>query len=63
MTKPFIVIAGDSREMTDDEFAQYSKDQIDFAAQAKRLKDREEAKMALLEKLGITVDEARLLLS
>lgn len=63
MTKPDIVIAGVVREMNDAEFEQYQKDQIDFAEQAKRLKEKETQKALLLEKLGITADEAKLLLS
>ncbi len=63
MTKPDIVIAGVVREMNDAEFEQYKKDQIDFAEQAKRLKEKETQKAILLDKLGITADEARLLLS
>jgi hypothetical protein len=63
MTKPKIVIAGVVREMNDVELQQYEKDQIDFAEQAKRLKEKETQKAILLDKLGITADEARLLLS
>ena len=51
------------REMDDIEFAQY---QLDQAEQAKKIADAEtEAanKAALLAKLGITADEAKLLLS
>ncbi len=51
------------REMNDSEFAQY---QLDQAEQAKKIADAEaEAanKAALLAKLGISADEAKLLLS
>ena len=69
MSKPMIRIHNTQtdeiidREMTDDEFANYeanleAQEQIEAEAQAKV-----EAKSALLEKLGITEDEAKLLLS
>ena len=51
------------REMNDEEYAQW---QIDVAADEARLeaeKQASDAKAALLEKLGITTDEAKLLLS
>jgi glycogen synthase len=51
------------REMDDIEFAQY---QLDQAEQAKKIADAEAKaanKAALLTKLGITADEAKLLLS
>ena len=47
------------REMNDDEFAQYESDQ---AVEIVR-KTEVEAKAALLDRLGITADEAKLLLS
>ena len=51
------------REMNDEEYAQW---QIDVAADIARVAAKEKAledKAALLAKLGITADEARLLLS
>jgi hypothetical protein len=69
MTKPTIRIHDTvtdeviDREMTDDEFAVY---QINVA-KAEELKAQDEAKAearaALLDRLGITEDEAKLLLS
>lgn len=51
------------REMNDEEFAVYEKDLAESAI-AKKLKEKEAAtKSALLEKLGITAEEAKLLLS
>jgi hypothetical protein len=50
------------REMTDEEFAAY---EADSAAEAERLAEQEAkaiAKQALLDKLGITAEEAQLLL-
>ena len=51
------------REMNDEEYAQHLKDQENF----KKLRDEEAAaktkKDALLDKLGITEEEAKLLLS
>ena len=55
------------REMTDDEFAQYTANQLTKAtARAEQVASAAEAataKAALLAKLGITAEEAALLLS
>lgn len=69
MTRPMIRIHNVDadqvidREMNDEEYAQW---QIDVAADEARLAAIEKAeadKAALLEKLGISADEAKLLLS
>jgi hypothetical protein len=51
------------REMNDDEFAQYQIDLKDEENRVKAQKAAADAKAALLTKLGITADEAALLLS
>ena len=51
------------REMTAAEIAQNEKDQSEGVALKKAAIDAAEAKAALLAKLGITADEAALLLS
>jgi hypothetical protein len=51
------------REMNDAEFAQYEEDQAKFAAEAAKTEAKAQAKTQLLERLGITEDEAKLLLS
>jgi len=51
------------REMTDDEFEAYKLDKIAIAKLAQEKEAKEAAKAALLAKLGITADEATLLLS
>ena len=64
MTKrPIIVIAGIEREMNDEELAQYEKDQLTWAAEKAAEAKAAADKAALLAKLGITEDEAKLLLS
>ena len=50
------------REMNDEEFAQYEADQAAQAAKAVELAAKAQARQALLDRLGITEDEARLLL-
>jgi hypothetical protein len=50
------------REMTDAEFAQWEADQAAQAAQAAAEAAKAAEKAALLERLGITADEAKLLL-
>ncbi len=51
------------REMTDAEFTQHKKDEADYLAYKAELQSQETAKAALLKRLGITVDEAKLLLA
>jgi hypothetical protein len=69
MTKPTIRIHNVEtnsvidREMTDEEFAQWQLDQDRAAAQVVAQAEKEANRQALLTKLGITDDEARLLLS
>lgn len=67
MTKPMIRISDGveviDREMTDEEYAQHL---VDIKAQEDRVKAEKaiaDAKAALLAKLGITAEEAVLLLS
>jgi hypothetical protein len=63
MTKPIISIDGVEREMNEVEYAQHLKDMAE-AQERKDAKAKAEAdKAALLAKLGITADEAKLLLS
>jgi hypothetical protein len=50
------------REMNDAEFAQYEADKAAAAAQAAELEAKAAEKDALLARLGITADEAKLLL-
>lgn len=51
------------REMNDKEFAQYEIDQAQVAAENQAKLEKTAQKAALLERLGITADEAKLLLS
>ena len=68
MTKQMITIfnaeTGEeiTREMNKAELAQYEEDQITAAAYLKELADKAAAKEALLKRLGITAEEATLLL-
>jgi len=50
------------REMTDAEYAQFEKDKAEFDAKKNAVIEAENKKKALLEKLGITEEEARLLI-
>ena len=69
MTRPIItehnVTTGEivEREMNDEEFAQYEKDEIAEAARIEADAQKAADKAALLAKLGINDDEAKLLLS
>jgi len=51
------------REMTEKELAQLQSDQAEAQIKAQAAVEAAAAKAALLEKLGITEDEAKLLLS
>jgi len=51
------------REMTNAEFAQYEADQAEFAAQQIEIGIKSAQRQALLSRLGITEDEAKLLLA
>ncbi len=51
------------REMTDIEFAQYEADQEAQATALAEIEAKAQAKAELLERLGMTEDEAKLLLS
>lgn len=69
MSKPIIrehnIETGEfvDREMTDAEFEQYNKDQAESEAKINEELAQSTAKIELLAKLGITEDEAKLLLS
>ena len=63
MARPLITIADETREMNDVEFAQYQKDQEEAVAWKEAEIQAINKRQALLKKLGITEEEARLLLS
>jgi len=69
MTKPMVRIHNTEtdkvidREMTNAEFTQYESDNERLAAQKTEAEAKATAKAALLERLGISEDEARLLLT
>ena len=63
MTKPLIQIDDEVREMTAAEFANYKAEQEAQLKHQEQIDAKAEAKSALLEKLGITEDEAKLLLA
>ena len=67
MNKPMVRISDGvdfvDREMTDDEYAQHLVDVKAEGDRVKAEKAKADAKAALLAKLGITADEAALLLA
>jgi len=69
MTKPTIMFHNTEtneiveREMNAEELAQWEVDVAYYAAKAELAKAKAAQKAALLDKLGITEDEAKLLLS
>jgi predicted oxidoreductase len=50
------------REMTTAEFNQYKKDAENVAKQQAEIETKQAARQSLLDRLGITADEAKLLL-
>lgn len=58
MAKPKIQIGNELREMNDDEYAQWQADKAEAEAQADALEAKAEARQAVLDKLGLTADEA-----
>lgn len=68
MKKPIVRVYSapnefEDREMNDQEFAQYEIDQASLAAKQAEANAKAEAKAELLAKLGITAEEAALLLA
>ena len=63
MTKPLIQIDDEVREMTDEELAIHQISVNEENAKQAEQQARQIAKAALLERLGMTADEAALLLS
>jgi hypothetical protein len=62
MTKPLIQIGDEIREMTKAEHDQHKLDLADWQAQAEAQAAKAVAREALLARLGITAEEAQLLL-
>jgi hypothetical protein len=63
MTDKLFIQDGEiKREFTKEEYAQYDLDQAEQSQLAAEVKTKADAKAALLVKLGITADEAALLL-
>jgi hypothetical protein len=58
MTKPKIQIGEIKREMTDAEYKQWQADKIEAETQAAALEAKAAARQAVLDKLGLTADEA-----
>ena len=61
--KPQILDGDVVRQMTDSEFAQYKKDQIEVAEQKQAEANRAQLKQATIDKLGLTAEEISALLS
>lgn len=62
MTKPNIQIGNEVQIMTDDEYAQWLKDADEIEARVKTQAAKVAARQAVLNKLGLTTDEAAALL-
>lgn len=50
------------REMNDDEFAQYEIDEANAAKRKAEAEAKEAQRQAILDRLGLTADEAKLIL-
>jgi hypothetical protein len=62
MTNPTVQIGDEVREMTNEEYAQWQADKIEAQAQADAQAAKAAARQAVLDKLGLTADEAAALL-
>ena len=60
--KPTIFDGETSRPMTDAEYAQWQTDNTELEAQAEAAEAKAAARQAVLDKLGLTADEAAALL-
>jgi hypothetical protein len=63
MTTPLIFDGNEHREMTVAEHAQYKLDQAEWKAQAAEQAAKAAARQKVLDKLGLTQDEAKALLA
>jgi hypothetical protein len=61
VTRPLVQIGDEVREMTDGEYEQHLKDVEKSRIELEASVEKATAKAALLERLGITADEAALL--
>lgn len=61
--RPLVQIDDEVREMNDAEFAEYEAAQLKAEEEKAALLEKEAAKAALYERLGITAEEAALLLA
>jgi hypothetical protein len=62
MNKPQIQIGNEIRDMTADEYAQWQADKAEAEAQIEAQAAKAAARQAVLDKLGLTADEAAALL-
>ena len=62
MKKPMVIVAGVEREMTDAEFEQYEIDQAAALAEQTAFEAKMAARQAILDRLGLTAEEAALIL-
>ncbi len=62
MTNPMTFDGNETRKMTDAELAQYELDKVEAAVQAAAQAAKAAARQAVLDKLGLTADEASALL-
>jgi hypothetical protein len=62
MTNPTVQIGEEVREMTSEEYAQWQADKVEAEAQAEAQAAKAAARQAVLDKLGLTANEAQALL-
>ena len=62
MSKPIIFDGEQHREMTNAEYAQWQADRAEAKAQAEALEAKAAARQAVLDRLGLSEQEAQLLL-
>lgn len=63
LVKPMVQDGFEYREMTDAEFEQYKIDQIEAAQTVVNAETKQKEKQAILDRLGLSVDDLTILLS
>lgn len=58
MKKPLTQIGNEVREMTEDEYAQWQTGQVEAQERIVAIEAKAAARQAVLDKLGLTADEA-----
>lgn len=62
MSRPLTQVGDEVREMNDDEFSQYQLDLAESKKRQEELETKESQRQAIADRLGLTIDELKILL-